>query len=48
MRIIINILMAVSSIIGQATVGSAASLRYKLASPVYQGLIALAAALEAK
>jgi hypothetical protein len=48
MRIIINTIMAVANIVGQATVGTAETLRYRTLSPVYQGLIALAAKLEAK
>jgi len=48
MRIIINIIMAVSDVLGQAVVGNAETLRYRTLSPVYQGLISLAANLEAK
>jgi len=48
MRIIINCVMILANAVGQATVGTAASLRYRVLSPVYQGLIALAAKLEAK
>jgi hypothetical protein len=48
MRIIIDSLMVLANVVGQTNVGSAASLQYKILSPVYQGLIALAARLEAK
>ena len=48
MRIIINTIMAVSDVVGQAVVGNAETLRYRILSPVYQGLIALAARMEAK
>jgi hypothetical protein len=48
MRIIINTLMVLANGIGQINAGTAETLRYRLLAPVYQGLIALAADLEAK
>ncbi len=48
MRIIIDSLMVLANVVGQVTVGNAETLRYRTLSPVYQGLISLAANLEAK